>query len=137
MEHRTTTPYHPQSNAKIERAHHTMKSMLSTFMTTNSSKWERELGPTLLALRTTVSSVTGYSPYQALYGRTCRLPTMIAVNPHREEGVFDYGRVAAMARIWQGAQRSFQQQREANKNNSRRRGCGKPLQVGGQCNCAG
>ena len=130
VEHRTTTPYHPQSNSKIERAHRTLKDALSTLITSNNSQWEKQLGPALLALRTTASTVTGYSPYQALYGRTCRLPTTIAVNPGMMEGVFDDDRVAALARIWQQAQQSFQQQREANEAQQAKKRLGKPLNVG-------
>ena len=44
--------------------------------------------------------------------------------------MFDDDRVAAMACIWQGAQQSFQQQREANEKQQSKKRPGKPLQVG-------
>ena len=86
-----------------------------------------------------MSSVTGYSPYQALHGGTCRLPTTIAVNPHRVEGVFDDDRVAAMARINFGKElNGLSNSRERlMRRNSRRRGChGEATPGWGQCNCA-
>ena len=78
MERLHTTPYHPQSNGKIERFHRTLKSILERLMTTTKSNWEMELGPALFAYPNTVSVAMGYTPFQALYGRQGRIPTTVA-----------------------------------------------------------
>ena len=36
--------------------------------------WGRQVGTALAAYRQNVHSSVGVSPFQALYGRTCRLP---------------------------------------------------------------
>ena len=66
---RHSTPYHPQSNTKIERFHRTIKNMIRKLVNSRAGDWERCLGPALWAHRTSCSVVTGYTPYFLTYGR--------------------------------------------------------------------
>lgn len=112
IDHRTTTPYHPQSNAKIERWHRTLKGILSRLMTTSKSSWETELGPALSAYRNTVSTASGYTPFQALYGRQVRMPLTKVVQDPTQGELFSDDRVATLARIWQQARNTLREERE-------------------------
>ncbi len=71
---RCTTPYHPQTNGKLERWHRTLKSILRKLVNNNISAWEEQLGPALMAYRQSVSETTGYSPFYLLYGRRAKYP---------------------------------------------------------------
>lgn len=130
VERRMTTPYHPQSNGKIERFHRTLKGIIERLMTKTRANWESQLGPALSAYRNTVSSATGYTPFQALYGRQVRIPTSVAVqNATPGEPLAD-DRVAALARIWQGARTMLRQECETNENLQNRKALSEPLHTG-------
>ena len=73
-EHRRTTPYHPQTNRRIERAHRTLKSIIRKLINNRTTDWEDWLGAALWAHRITVSDTTQFSPYFLQYGREPRLP---------------------------------------------------------------
>ena len=75
VEVRRTTPYHPQTNGKLERWHRSLKDILRKLVNNNISAWEEHLGSALLAYRQSVSETTGYSPFYLLYGRRARYPT--------------------------------------------------------------
>ena len=66
---RFISPYHPQSNSKLERSHGTLKNILRKLCNANPHRWEDMIGPTLFAYRTSISSVTGFSPYMLTFGR--------------------------------------------------------------------
>ena len=74
IDHRRTTPRHPASNGKAERFNKSLKAMLSKFANNETATWESRLADVLLAYRTSVSSVTGYTPFYLLYGRRNRMP---------------------------------------------------------------
>lgn len=66
---RFIAPYHPQSNSKLERSLRTLKDILRKQCNANPHRWEDMIGPTLFAFRTTLSSVTGYTPFYLTFGR--------------------------------------------------------------------
>ena len=74
ISHRHTTPQHPQSNGKTDRANKTIKCMLAVAVNNQVNMWEDRLGDVLMAYLISVSSVTGYSPYFLIYGRLPRVP---------------------------------------------------------------
>lgn len=130
VEHRNTTPYHAQSNAKIELWHRTLKGILSRLMTTSKSGWETQLGPALTAYINTVSTASGYTPFQALYDRQGRLPLTKAVHNPTHTELFGDDRLASLAQTWQQARVTLLHEREVNEELQRRKRLGKPLQVG-------
>lgn len=69
-----TTPYHPQSNAMIERWHRALKVALMARLQSNNSNWVDELPIVLLGLRTATRSDSGVSAAELTYGKTIRLP---------------------------------------------------------------
>ena len=84
---RHSSPFHPQTNGKIERFHRTFKGILRTFINARPHEWEDYLGPTLWAHRISTSTVTGYSPFFLTYGRKSKVPfERIFPGPEGTEG---------------------------------------------------
>ena len=69
-----TSPYHPQRNGSVERAHQTLRQMIGKVDPERQRKWKSYLGSVLIAYNATRSLVTGYSPYFLMFGHRPHLP---------------------------------------------------------------
>ena len=74
IQHVTSTPYHPESQGKIERFHQTMKSILKKYCIESGCDWDKELPYLLFAFRSAPSETLGYSPFQLIFGHCVRGP---------------------------------------------------------------
>ena len=74
IEHRRTSPYHPQSNGRTERFNGTLKRILRKLVNGNRADWEDQLGAALTAYRISTSTVTGQSPFMLRYVHPPRYP---------------------------------------------------------------
>ena len=74
IDYRHSTPYHPQSNGKIERFNQTLKDMINKMVDNVRINWENQLGTALQAYRIATSRTTRFSPFYLLYGKRPRLP---------------------------------------------------------------
>lgn len=84
INHVTTSYYHPQGNAKIERFHRTMHDVLSKKLKDNVETWDVYLGQTLAAIRFNISESTKFSPFFLLYNRDVVLPLDTILKPRRK-----------------------------------------------------
>ena len=69
----TTMPYSPQLNSFVERWHGYLGAALTAVTKKDKSDWDLWIPVVLYAYRTTTNSTTGYSPFQALFGRSPQL----------------------------------------------------------------
>jgi len=60
IEKSRTTPYHPQEDGLVERANHTLLSMLSTVVGEHKETWEAYLRPICMAYSTSIQPTTSY-----------------------------------------------------------------------------
>lgn len=74
IEHKMTTPYHPQANGMDERLNGTLMRILAKYVNFNGSDWDEQLKWALFNYNTTVHESSGHSPYQILYGVNPRSP---------------------------------------------------------------
>ena len=73
ISHKRATPYHPEANGRLERAHRTLKNVLRKLVNNRSAEWEEQLGAALWAHRVT-RGPNGFTPFQLQYGREPRVP---------------------------------------------------------------
>ena len=85
VEHRMSTPFHPQGNSRVERMVKVVGNLISTFCKTQR-EWDKNLPLLTLAYRSTVHDVTGYTPNFVMTGREISLPldVMMGVLPEQE-----------------------------------------------------
>ena len=73
VDHRLTSPYHPQTNGMTERFNGTVQKLLLKMTGGQPRKWSDYVADALYAYRITPGP-SGLSPYQALFGQKPRLP---------------------------------------------------------------
>lgn len=65
----TTSPYHPQNNAKVERFHWTLADVLAKLAGDNKDSWDEYLTQVLAAMQFSMNETVKFSPYYMLFGR--------------------------------------------------------------------
>ena len=74
MDKTRTTPFHPQSNAVIERMNKTLQNMLTNCINEEQSNWSQQLPYVMKAYRSSVHESTGYTPQFLVFGQELSLP---------------------------------------------------------------
>ena len=89
----STAAYKPQTNGLVERFNRTLAEMLSKYVNSKHTDWDRYLPYVTFAYNTTVHTSTKYSPFYLLYGRDARLPVdtmLLPEGPHEHQSVEEY-----------------------------------------------
>ena len=73
IHHLKTSPYHPQTDGMLERFHGTLKGVMRKSNIANKD-WDEYLPYVCFAVRDSVHSATGFTPFQLLFGRDVRGP---------------------------------------------------------------
>ena len=81
IQHRLTTPYHPQANGLDERLNQTVVNTLAKFAQENRETWDAKLQEVVYAYNTAVQESTKHTPFEAMFGRVGRLPVDFNANP--------------------------------------------------------
>lgn len=73
VDHKMSTPFHPQGNSRVERMVKVVGNLISAFCQTYKT-WDKNLALLTLAYRSTVHEVTGFTPNFIMLGREVALP---------------------------------------------------------------
>ena len=84
VDHVTTSFYHPEANAKVERFHRTLRDILAKKLDDNLATWDMYLNQALAAVRFSVSESTGFSHLYLIYSRDPVLPIDNILTPRRK-----------------------------------------------------
>ena len=82
IQHRFSSPYHPQCNGLVESANGQIIKMLSKYVFKQVEEWEANLPKCLWAYRTSYKVSTNFTPFELVYGQEVVLPI------HMQLGVF-------------------------------------------------
>lgn len=77
IRHKTSVPYHPESQGVVERFHQTLKSILKKYCYEQGEEWDKGLPFALFALRNHPNSSTGVAPFELVFGHKVRGPLEI------------------------------------------------------------
>ena len=109
IKHAPGPTYNPKSNS-VERSHRDLETVMKALVEDFPSEdWENLIYPALLALRTSRSRTTGFTPFFLLYGREAMLPIDIAYGATPDHR---YGHVEYANMLYSRLERAFTIARE-------------------------
>lgn len=68
-EHKVTSSYHPRTNGLTERFNQTLVKALKKHSEVEPKNWHTWLSYILLAYRTRINTITGFTPFELMFGR--------------------------------------------------------------------
>ena len=83
INHKMTTPYHPQANGQVESTNKVIEAILTKTVKENRKDWSQRLTEALWAYRTTWRNTTGFPPYELVYGKGVVFPVEFEIKTLR------------------------------------------------------
>ena len=83
IKHKTSTPYYPQANGKVEVTNIALEGILTKVVNSNREKWVDRLVKATWAYNKTWNTTTGFTPYEMVYGKKALLSIEFEFNTLR------------------------------------------------------
>lgn len=77
ISHRTSSPYHPESQGVLERFHQTLKAMLKKYCWETGNDWDEGVPFVLFGIRETAQESLQFSPIELVFGHSVRGPLKV------------------------------------------------------------
>lgn len=135
IEKTRTTPYHPRGNP-VERFNRKLLGMLGTLENKQKSYWKGFVKPLVHAYNCTRNEVTGFTPYELMFGRKPRLPVDLAYglplkrNQQKSHLQYVQNLRSRLEESYQPASRNAQKVAERNKTRFDRKVTTSGLEIG-------
>ena len=84
IQHRFSSPYHPQCNGLVENTNGQIIKMLTKYVYDCPEAWESSLEKCLWAYRTSYKVATHFTPYDLVYGKEAILPLHVKMGVLKE-----------------------------------------------------
>ncbi|KAM3003932.1 hypothetical protein FF2_034230 [Malus domestica] len=82
VNHKVSTPYHPQTNGQAEVSNREIKQILEKIIGPIRKDWSSRLEDALWAYRTAYKTPLGMTPFRLIYGKPCHLPVELKHKAH-------------------------------------------------------
>ena len=73
LNHRTSSPYHPQANVQVEVTNRALEGILIKVISSSRKDWADRLVEASWAYNTTWKTTTRFTPYDLVYGKKAPL----------------------------------------------------------------
>ncbi|XP_068241889.1 uncharacterized protein [Palaemon carinicauda] len=133
IKHCLSSPYHPQSQGVVERFHRTFKTMLRTYCCENEKEWDVYIPMLLFAVRDSVHSSLGYSPFQLVYVHQVRSPMEVIKNQlisDEKDSITLQEMKEKIKKIWKVAHENLEMVQEGMKRNYDKKAAKRELDIG-------
>jgi hypothetical protein len=85
IDHNISAPFKPSSQGLVERFNRTLKDILTAFVNDQPGTWDLHLPTALFAYNTSLSPVTGFTPFFIMFGRQARLPSSLLTGDYNDQ----------------------------------------------------
>ncbi|CAJ0589222.1 unnamed protein product [Cylicocyclus nassatus] len=118
--HKTSTPYHHESNGQVERANRTIQELISMATKDHPDRWDNVIHMITYAYNTSKNSTTKYSPYTVIHGCEPNNPFRAALQlPARkfvDENDYASQLTMILKNVWQDVHHNMEEAQQVQKH---------------------